>query len=52
MYLTSPCGILDAQDEHMLGHPALVLAQVGGDAQRKALFAQQHVAAVTGVDGA
>ena len=35
----------------MLCHPALVLAQVGSDAQRKALFAQQHVSAVTGVDG-
>ena len=35
----------------MLGHPALVLALVGGDAQREALLAQQHVAAVAGVDG-
>ena len=42
-------GILNAQDEHVLGHPALVFALVGGDAQGEALLAQQHVAAVTGV---
>ena len=34
----------------MLGHPALVAAEVGRDAQRKALLAQQHVSAVAGVD--
>ena len=34
----------------MFRHPALVLAQIGRDAQRKALFAQKHVAAVTGID--
>ncbi len=43
-------GIFNAQDEHVLGHPALLPAQVGGDAQREALLAQQHVAAVAGVD--
>ena len=36
----------------MLGHPALVLALVGSDTQSEALLAQQHVAAVSGVDGA
>ena len=44
-------GVLNAQDEHVLGHPALLLAQIGGDAQGKTLLAQQHVAAVVGVDG-
>ena len=34
----------------MLGHPALFLAQVRGDTERKALFAQKHVSAVSGVD--
>ena len=34
----------------MLRHPALLPAEVGSDAQRKALFAQQHVSAVAGVD--
>ena len=34
----------------MLGHPALLVAQVGGDAQGEALLAQQHVPAVAGVD--
>ena len=34
----------------MLGHPALVAAEVGRDAQREALLAQQHVSAVAGVD--
>ena len=42
-------GILDAQDQHMLGHPALVFAQVGGDTESEALFAQQNVSAVAGV---
>ena len=44
-------GALAAEDEHVLRHPALVLAEVGGDAQREALFAEQHVAAVSGVHG-
>ena len=35
----------------MLRHPALVLAEIGSDAERKALFAEQNVAAVAGVDG-
>ena len=34
----------------MLSHPALFTTQVGGDTQREAFFAQQHVSAVTGVD--
>ena len=35
-----------AQYQHVLGQPALVTAHGGGNAQRKALFAQQRVAAV------
>ena len=38
---------LDAEDQHVLGHPALVAGDVRGDAQREALLAQQCVAAVT-----
>ncbi len=44
-------GELNAQDQHMLGHPAFLHALVGSDTQSEALLAQQHVAAVTGVDG-
>ena len=44
-------GILHAQDQHVLSHPALIFAQIGGDTQGKALLAQQYVAAVTRVDG-
>ena len=39
-------GALHADDEHVLGHPALVARDVGGDAQGEALLAQQRVAAV------
>ncbi len=35
----------------MLGHPALIFAQVRSNAESKALFAQQHISAVAGVDG-
>ena len=42
--------VLDAENEHVLGEPALAAAKLGGDAQREALFALQHVAAVIGVD--
>jgi hypothetical protein len=34
------------EDQHVLGHPALVAGDVGGDAQREALLAEQRVAAV------
>mmetsp|Transcript_878 Transcript_878/g.2015 ORF Transcript_878/g.2015 Transcript_878/m.2015 type:complete len:634 (+) Transcript_878:965-2866(+) len=37
---------LDAQDQHVLGQPALVAAHGGRDAQREALLAQQRIAAV------
>ena len=36
----------------MLGHPALVAAEIGGNTEREALLAEQDVPAVTGVDGA
>ena len=44
-------GILNAEDEHMLGHPALAAAENGGDAEREALLAEKDVSAVAGVDG-
>ncbi len=43
--------VLDAEDQHVLSHPALVLRLVGSDAQREALLTEQNVAAVSGVDG-
>ena len=39
-------GVGHAQDQHVLGQPALVAAHVGGDAQGKAFLAQQGIAAV------
>ena len=39
-------GILDAQDQHVLGQPALVAGHHRSDAQGQALLAQQGVAAV------
>ena len=41
-----PFGAGHAQNQHVLGQPALVLPHLGSDAQRQALFAQQGVAAV------
>ncbi|KAG0776524.1 hypothetical protein G6F22_012509 [Rhizopus arrhizus] len=35
-----------AQDQHVFGQPALVAPHGGGDAQRKALLAQQRIAAI------
>src|SRR5262249_37114467 len=39
-------GIFNAEDEHVLGHPAFVARDVGSDTQREALFAKQRVATV------
>src|SRR6266851_4471932 len=39
-------GGFNSEDEHVLGHPALVAGDVGGDAQGKALLAEEGVAAV------
>ena len=49
-YVFSPCGILDAEDQRVLGHPALVAPHHRGDAQREALLAEQRVAAVARAD--
>ena len=38
--------VLHAEDQHVLGHPAFVARDVGGDAQREALLTQQRVAAI------
>ena len=43
--------IFNTEDEHMLCHPVLFSAEGGGYAQSKALFAEQNVSAVAGVDG-
>ena len=40
----------DAEDEHVLGEPALLPREIRADAQRETFLAQQHVAAVTGAD--
>ena len=44
-------GRFDAEDQHVLGQPALLAREIGTDAQREAFLAEQHVAAVTGADG-
>ena len=44
-------GLLNAEDKHMLSHPAFVLALVGSDTECKALLAEENVSAVCGVDG-
>ena len=41
-------GAGDAEDEHVLGHPAVVASHGRRDAQREALLAEQGVAAVAG----
>ena len=40
----------DAEDQHVLGHPALFAREIGTDAERETFLAKQHVAAVTGAD--
>ena len=42
--------IFHAEDQHVLGHPAFIARDIRGDAQRKALFTQQRVAAVSGTE--
>ena len=51
MWKRLPCGVGQAQDEHVLGHPALAAGHDRGDAQGQALLAQQGVAAVAGAVG-
>ena len=43
--------VLNPQNQHMLSHPSFILPLIGSNAQSKAFFTQQHIAAVTGVDG-
>jgi hypothetical protein len=43
-------GQLELQDQHVLGQPALVARERRRDAERKALLAQEGVAAVAGAD--
>src|SRR5581483_3087849 len=38
--------IFDAEDQHVLGHPAFVARHVGSDAKREAFLAKQRIAAV------
>ncbi len=40
----------DAENQHVLGEPALFAREIRTDAQRETFFAQQHIAAVTGAD--
>ena len=42
--------ILHAHDEHVLGQPSLLLAEVTGDAEREAFLAQEDVSAVARAD--
>ena len=44
--LDLPLGRGELEDQHVLGHPALVARHHRGDAQREALLAEQRVAAV------
>src|SRR5207253_10129040 len=39
-------GRLDAEDQHVLGEPALFLSEVAADAKRETLLAEKNVAAV------
>jgi hypothetical protein len=41
---------LHAEDQHVLGKPALIVRHHRGDAQRKALLAEQGIAAVAGAE--
>ncbi len=44
-------GRLHTDDQHVLGQPALLSAQIGTDAQGEAFLAEQGIAAVSGADG-
>ena len=43
--------IFKTEDKHVFRHPALFPTLVGSDSQRKALFAEKNVSAVSGVNG-
>ena len=40
----------DAENEHVLGEPALLAREIGTDAEREAFLAEQNISAVTGAD--
>ena len=42
----APLGVLHAEDEHVLGHPAFLPRLVRADAERVALLAEERIAAV------
>ena len=50
MKVLRPLGLGDADDQHVLGHPAFVAGQHARQPQREALLAQECVAAVVRVD--
>ena len=41
----------EREDEHVLGHPALILRHLGGDAESEALLAEERVAAIARTEG-
>ena len=43
-------GRFDAENQHVLGEPALLAREIRTDAQRETFLAQQNIAAVTGAD--
>ena len=43
-------GILNAEDEHMLSHPAFLASEVGSNTESEALLTEKNVSSVTGVD--
>ncbi len=43
-------GLLNAEDEHVLSHPSLVLTLEGSDTECEALLAEENVSAVSRVD--
>ena len=49
-YVFSPVGRRDAENQHVLGQPALLVSHDRGDAQRETLFAEQRIAAVAGAE--
>jgi hypothetical protein len=48
--VTRPFGILEAEDQHVLGEPAFVAPDPAADPEREALLGEQRVAAVPGAD--
>src|SRR5699024_5155445 len=44
-------GLLYSEDEHVLSHPALILALIRGDSESEALLAEKNISAVCGVYG-